>query len=75
MVLYCIALREIDFCLLISVIIKNVLRTLLEGTWSSVGFQLFIVKQSILADHLPIAREKFKYHKLYQGFNWEHPPG
>ena len=41
--------------------------------WSSVGFQLFIGKQSILADHSPIAWEKFKYHNFHQGFNWEHP--
>ena len=32
----------------------------LGGIWSSVGFQLLIGKQSILADDLPLAWEKFK---------------
>ena len=53
---------------------KNVKRTLLGRIWSSVGFQLFIGKQSILADHSPIAWEKFMHHNLHQGFNWEHSP-
>ena len=44
----------------------------LGGIWSSVGFQLFIGKQSIWADHSPIAWEKFKYHDLHQAFDWEH---
>ena len=53
----------------------NVQRTLLGRVWSSIRFQLFIGKLSILADHSPIAWEKFKYHDLHQGFNWEYPPG
>ena len=35
-------------------------KTLLGGFWSPYGFQLFIGKLSILADHLPIAWKKFK---------------
>ena len=42
------------------------------GSLVSLGFQLFIGKQSILADYSLLAWEKFKYNNLYQGFNWEH---
>ena len=35
--------------------------------WSSVGFQLFFGKQSILADHPPFTWQKIKSHVLHQG--------
>ena len=35
--------------------------------WSSVGFQLFFGKQSILADHPPFTWQKIEYHVLHQG--------
>ena len=36
--------------------------------WSSVGFQLFFGKQSILADHPPFMWQKIEYYVLHQGF-------
>ena len=36
--------------------------------WSSVGFQLFFGKQSILADQPPFTWQKIEYHVLHQGF-------
>ena len=50
---------------------KNIQKTLLEGVWSSVGFLQFIGKQTILADHLLLAHEKFKYPDRHQRFNWK----
>ena len=41
--------------------------------WLSVGFQLFIGKPSISADHSPLAWENLQYNDLHQGFNWKHP--
>ena len=34
--------------------------------WSSVGFQLFFGKQSILADHPPFTWQKIEYHVLHK---------
>ena len=40
----------------------------MERVWSSVGFQLFFGKQSILVDHPPFTWQKIKCHLLYQEF-------
>ena len=38
----------------------------MERVWSSVGFQLFFGKQSILADHPPFTWQKIEYHALHK---------
>ena len=41
---------------------------LVERVWSSVGFQLFFGKRSILADHSPFTWQKIECHVLHHGF-------
>ena len=55
--------------------VKTFQKTVSREVWSLVGFQLYVDKQSILADQALLAWEKFKYYNLHQGFNWEHPQG
>ena len=44
------------------------IQEVMRRAWSSVGFQLFFGKQSILADHPPYAWQKIERHVLTQRF-------
>ena len=52
---------------------KHVQRKRLGRIQSSIGLQLSICKQRILADHLPFAWKNLKYHNLHHGLNRKHP--
>ena len=54
---------------------KNFQRTLLGKVWPSIGFKLFMGKQSIWQIICRLHGEKLKCHNLYKGFNWEHSQG
>ena len=48
--------------------VKEIQGEVMGRVWSSVRFQLFFGKQSILADHSPFTWQKIEYHVLHQGF-------
>ena len=47
---------------------KEIQGEVMGRVWSSVGFQLFFDKQSILVDHPPFTWQKIKCHVLHQRF-------